>query len=300
MLDNYLQLNWRAATILHATDPEWKRKVFVGGLVLLIPIVGWPALLGYRKAFVQQLVAGNEPVLPEWRGRFWAHTAEGFKAIFVIFAYLAPVILWFFICVADHPSNSELPWIAIACFLLLLPIFSPLAVPVLVNYFIWFATVPSLNWQTGMSILCTYSAVTFLIPAGFLQVSRTGKIRSAFNLWAMGRLLIKYPQRYLEAWLGSCCLSLIGHFAIPFSPWGVLWCYLGIVYVFNEVPFQDDEKEHHYLQQSWIAKVEAGEFETFQQESKRITTHYQGKTESPDRSSAFTTVRMGLFEIPVR
>ena len=62
------QLNWKASTLFMATDPDWKRKIFVGGLVLLIPIIGWPAILGYRKVVVERLVDGALPLLPEWRG----------------------------------------------------------------------------------------------------------------------------------------------------------------------------------------------------------------------------------------
>ena len=30
-------------------------------------------------------------------------------------------------------------------------------------------------------------------------------------------------------------MSLFGHFAIPLSPWGVAWCYLAIIFLFNEI-----------------------------------------------------------------
>jgi hypothetical protein len=30
-------------------------------------------------------------------------------------------------------------------------------------------------------------------------------------------------------------MSLAGHFALPIAPWGVVWCYLGILTLFNEV-----------------------------------------------------------------
>jgi hypothetical protein len=40
---------------------------------------------------------------------------------------------------------------------------------------------------------------------------------------------------HLEAWWRSGLMSLAGHLALPVSPWGVVWCYLGIVLLFNEL-----------------------------------------------------------------
>jgi hypothetical protein len=84
-------------------------------------------------------------------------------------------------------------------------------------------------------------------------VSRSGRICSAFDLpQALARVGRCLPA-YLEAWVGSGLISLVGHLCVPFSPWGVVWCYLSIVYCFNEVPLAaGDQEEATYLNDSWI------------------------------------------------
>jgi hypothetical protein len=73
------------------------------------------------------------------------------------------------------------------------------------------------------------------IPAGFLQVSLTRRYRSAFALWRAIPFVLLNFSLYLEAWWHSVLMSLAGHLALPFPPWGVVWCYLGIVFLFNEL-----------------------------------------------------------------
>ena len=72
-------------------DPEWRGKVFTGGLLLLVPFFGWFATLGYRKDLIGHLFRGDDPPLPTWRGRFWFHTREGLKAASVIFTQYLPL-----------------------------------------------------------------------------------------------------------------------------------------------------------------------------------------------------------------
>src|SRR5580658_9037008 len=60
-----VRLDWRSACLFMAVDPSWRRKVWIAGLVLLIPVIGWPAILGFRKEAIFRLVHGNHPVLPD-------------------------------------------------------------------------------------------------------------------------------------------------------------------------------------------------------------------------------------------
>ena len=298
MVQSPLQLNWRAASLLFALDPAWKRKLFLAGLVLLIPVVGWPTLLGYRKAFIERLIKGQSPIMPEWRGQFLHHMSEGFKAVFVIFAYLSPIFIWFLLRMQGELASAELPWFAISLLLLIFPIFSPLLLPLLIQYFMWFVDDPSLRLGEGMAMLTLYTAVTFFIPAGFLQVSKTTRICSAFNLPAAFALIKNWPRRYCEAWLGSGLMSLMGHFAIPLSPWGVAWCYLGIVYAFNEVPMKERGRSG-YLSDSWISKVNDGFLETLHHDRGRYLMRYTHLEPVTNVPLNLTTLRAGLFEIPI-
>ena len=40
------------------------------------------------------------------------------------------------------------------------------------------------------------------------------------------RRIARGPREYLEAWVGSGLVSLVGHFSGVLAPWGVVWCYL--------------------------------------------------------------------------
>src|SRR5204863_6693750 len=71
--------------------------------------------------------------------------------------------------------------------------------------------------------------------AGFLQVSMTGRHRAAFAVWRTLPFVARHLRGYCGAWWRSGIMSLAGHLALPLSPWGVVWCYLGILALFNEV-----------------------------------------------------------------
>jgi hypothetical protein len=93
--------------------------------------------------------------------------------------------------------------------------------------------------------------LVFLIPSGFLQVSLTRRYRSAFAFWRAIPFVARNLPLYLEAWWHSSLMSLAGHPALPLSPWGVVWCYLGIVFVFNELLLRAGLVPHG----SWLGRA---------------------------------------------
>ena len=126
------------------------------------------------------------------------------------------------------------------------------------------------------------------------------KLRAARTKWR--QTLHEVNRRYLEAWVGSSLLSLLGHFCVPFSPWGVAWCYLGITYFFNEVPHPArgagtkpeaetpfDQFRDHY----W------GGFQAVPRGP--LLVRYEPLPSAPARwpRSSFTVVRLGPIELPV-
>lgn len=234
------RLDWRAAATFVCADPDWGTKIFRGGLLLLFPPLGWPVALGYRKVLIGRLATRAEPVLPDWEGnvlRFWR---EGMQALGIIFLHYSPVFVLYVIKVARHgaPDLPWVPWMAFFAFFLLL---TPFLLPALV--------IASSEWAGGsafragevLGVLAYFALATFLIPAAFLQVSRTGRYLSAFHWRASLGLVVRHFRLYLEAWTFSCSIALVGHFCIPFSPWGVFWCYQSIVYSFNEIRMHTGE-----------------------------------------------------------
>jgi hypothetical protein len=278
-------------------DPAWRSKLWKAGLVLLIPGVGWPALLGYRKKAVFRLASGTAPILPDWEEGLGSFTRGGHQAMGVIHAYLSPLYLWFLLRVVNPAFLAGVPWGAVLLFFLVFPIFSMLILPAGLVYARW--RLPELDvsaWEL-YAMAVAFPLVVFFIPAGFLNVTRTRRMLSAFDVPQAVWLIARHPRRYVEAWVGSSLLSLLGHFCVPFSPWGVAWCYLGITYLFNEVPHPEggtgsgspfDEFRHRYWQG----------FRAIPRGPLLIRYEPLPGVAAPWPRSPFTVVRPGPFEVP--
>lgn len=284
-----------------ATDPEWKRKIGAAGWVLLIPIIGWPAILGYRTAAIEHLVSGQHPILPEWKGRLGTYTVKGLKAVLVINAWFAPVLIWVIVRLCQSPHADQVPWMMIAAFFLLIPIFSTLIVPTLVLFARFGLPEAAISMQEALFISAVFTLITFIIPAGFMNVSRTGRYISAFEIpWILGTISRNF-RTYVEAWIGSSIVALIGHSCLPVSPWGIVWAYLAIVYFFNEIPLCDPNgNDVKYLSDSWFHKLQPTYWASVTCHSTRWTQVYSSTpgTDSPDivRLSA---LRFGPILVPL-
>jgi Protein of unknown function (DUF4013) len=69
-------------------DPAWIRKILIGA-VLVLTIVGIPAVVGYVMRIMRAVVSGTDRPLPEWDGvgELWI---DGLKAIVVAFVWGLP------------------------------------------------------------------------------------------------------------------------------------------------------------------------------------------------------------------
>jgi len=233
-------LDVRSACLFMTADPQWRRKLFFAGLVLMLPAVGWPMLLGYRKLTIDRVHSGADPVLPEWGGNFGKCLTEGLKCCAVIAAYLLPASALTWSVIASTGHLRDLPWLPAACFLFAFPIFAPIALPTTLAYLAAVPAEPLPAWLAAL-LIAAYAASVFVIPLGFLRVSLTGRYLSAFNLSECAKFGARNARLFLLAWFHSSIVSLLGHFCIPFSAWGVAWAYLAIVYLFNEVLVRDKE-----------------------------------------------------------
>lgn len=290
------QLNWRGASLFIQEDPHWRRNIWKAGLFLFVPIIGWPTLLGYRKVAIEHLVHGREPLLPKWDGNVLLYLREGFKALLVINLWFLPLLCWVIIKFMSHHQSSQVSWLAICSFCLALPILSTMLIPGVVLLGRFYVSTPIFSNEETLLIHLLFVATTFFIPVGFLNVSRTGRYLSAFDFrWTLPTLRRNF-RNYTEAWVVSGIMSLIGHFIIPFSPWGVTWCYLSIVYLFNEVPLLKKEiNDVDYLKNSWFDHFRNRHFEQFKVRRKGLMVYLISK----DRKSqqAITHKAIGLAGI---
>jgi hypothetical protein len=220
----------------------------------------------------------------------------------IINLYYLPAWIYMIFKFSAHPGGAEIPWWWLAAFFAVLPIFSTLIIPCLVFWGLFLINPPVFSFPESLVIGVFVSGLTFLIPAGFLNVSRTGRMRSALNVASGLGLIRETFPRYVEAWFGSCVVSLIGHLCVPFSPWGVVWCYLAIIYSFNEVPrFRKNAEARAYLHQSAFPRFRDCFWTGYECLKRgRFTERLQRKLFAPDNTGveAFSVVKLGPFRVP--
>lgn len=284
---NSLKLNIAAACLFITEDRNWRKKVFIGGLVLLIPLVGWFILLGYRKVCIDNLLGSDKKLLPEWEGNYLKYLKEGFLCSCVIFIYLLPATSLYLGTLVSQNLVNILPIKLILSTLFFFPIFSPLALPFSVLYLMFIAP-EGLNYFCGFGIIFLYFFLVFLIPLGFIQVSIHKKYTSAFNFIECLKFGYRNFFMYIEAWFESSIISLIGHFCLPFSPWGVTWAYLGIVYNFNEVLYHDLGRNFF-----WYNKLNSKNW------SSSKSLEYMAFKKYPDSSNCLCCLYICGFYLPL-
>lgn len=226
-----VELHPHAAGLFLLGDPDWRRVLWRGGLVVVTPFVGWHTVLGFRRHLITRLLHGPD-ALPTWSGRSRRYFFDGIKAGCVIFAYLAPLyVVAFGIALTRgwHPNTTS-PWIP-ALFLtfpFLLPLSLPFTVVVLLAR-------GFLQPMESAFLLSTFFVMVFTIPAAFLQVSITGRFRSAFVVTRVATFLRRHGALYARAWRRSVPIALASHVVLPIGPWSIVWAYCSVMFLFNEV-----------------------------------------------------------------
>ena len=232
-----MRLHAHAAGLCPLADPEWRQKLWTLGLWLFVPVLGWPAVLGYRARFVSHLFGPADSVLPRTSEGIVTFALEGLRAVGVIFGYLSPLYAALAFTAWERGFVPDVSNFALAGFFLLVPIFSTLSFPIACGLLSVGERALLSPFECAL-FMSAFTLIIFLVPAGFLEVSRTGKHRSAFAIWRSLPFVARNFAAYVEAWLSSGAMSLLGHSALPVAPWGVAWCYLAIIVSFNEVLLQ--------------------------------------------------------------
>ena len=177
-------------------DQEWLKKIAIGALISLIPIVGGFVLMGWALEITRRIIKNEPETLPEFTD-FGELLSKGFKVFVVQLAYFFPIIL-LFIC----------------------------------GYLVSFAGMAGLGQNTDISseLLGSSAALVMVcvtcitIPLLFLsgiasQVARgrladTGMLSQALNLREVVRItkagLGKYLLAFLMVFLAAMILSPIG------------------------------------------------------------------------------------------
>jgi hypothetical protein len=82
-------------------DPDWIKKIVIGGLVTLIPVVGSLLALGYMVSIGRNVIQGNPHPLPDWSA-FGQMLIDGLYALVIYFVYTLPILI--VLCLVLLPS----------------------------------------------------------------------------------------------------------------------------------------------------------------------------------------------------
>lgn len=74
-------------------DLEWLKKVLIGGIVSLVPIVSFAAM-GYGFEETRRVYEGRELPLPEWDD-FGSYFSKGLMAFIALLTYALPIIIFY-------------------------------------------------------------------------------------------------------------------------------------------------------------------------------------------------------------
>jgi hypothetical protein len=243
-------LNLRTISLFMTEDPQWVFAIrHIGWWILLCPPFGWLIALGYRKEVVLCLACNSSSPLPKWQGApylLW----EGIKALGVIIVYFSPYI----ICAWHWGSPSG--WNDLyggLCYVLMSLSLVPITLPLTPIIFSLYDHGFSFTFGESLFLLVSSIGITFFIPLGFMRVARRGRFIDALHIFKAASILMRHGRRYVHAWWLSLRLTFSALSLGPFTPWGIAWSYLGIVYSFNHIlatsPHSEDRR---YYQDGWL------------------------------------------------
>jgi hypothetical protein len=185
-------------------DPDWVQKIVIGGILSLIPIIGWFLVMGYMIAVGRNVIRGNPQPLPDWAD-FGQFLVDGLYAFVISLVYALPILI--LMCIVLFPalalggafdsSSEELNAIGvlgICCFTLFSVIYGIV-----------------MGW--------------LFYPAALARYADTGDVAAALRfgeVWAVSRA---NPVVFLMALLVSWVAGLLAQF-------GVILCLVGVLFTY--------------------------------------------------------------------
>lgn len=180
-------------------DPNWWKKLFIGTLILLIPIIGWLVVNGWRLEIIKRVAKDHPEPLPSFN-EFGSYLSLGVKSFLVYIVYKSPLILFFMIIIS----------------LFLVPFWPNGNVSDIELVFLFFFIIGGLIIAFPIDLILTF----FERPAQ-MELAVKGELSSAFNLSAVGDLL--------KITWGQILLALLVVFlaAVIIHPIGTILIFIG-------------------------------------------------------------------------
>ncbi len=177
-------------------DEDWLKKIALGGLLSLIPVIGIFLVIGYGLEVTKRVIKGDVEVLPDWSD-FGGYLTKGFLVFLIAFVYLLPVIL-VQIC-------SSLPFLYENADETLLTVFTIVTV--------------CFGCFTFLYSLAAY----LVLPAAVGRYAATGELGEAFKLGAIFGMVKDNLGTYGMVLLGGIIASLVASL-------GSIACVIGVLF----------------------------------------------------------------------
>jgi hypothetical protein len=179
-------------------DEDWIKKIGLGGLLSLIPIIGWLIVLGWGVEITKRVINKDPEILPDWSD-FGGYLMRGFLVFLVVFVYMLPVTIFSgcsggLTALADSYGEDAIITAA---------------------------------WAITSCISCViflYSIATYLIlPAAIGKYAITDELGEAFKLNEIFSMVRENLGTYGMVLLGGLVASLV-------SGLGVIACVIGVLF----------------------------------------------------------------------
>ena len=222
------------------SQPYWAQKVrALGWCLCLVPPLGWLMALGFRKQIVFNLLNPNTYPLSETTftlSDYLQLLQDGFCALVVMSIYFIPTLglSWFLGAVQPQMTTSEI-FLGFIKYTVASLSFPPLTLGGVNLYYQAYLPEFYLSTVEGILIIILFMLTTFILPLGYMQIGKRGKWRDAFNLFQLLTTFLSKPKGYLCAWRDSLKLTLSAFTLGLHTPWGIIWSYQGIVWLFNRL-----------------------------------------------------------------
>lgn len=180
-------------------DRDWLKKIGIGGLLLLIPLIGSFFLLGWVVELVRRVILDDPEPLPDW-SNLMDFLVKGFQAWVISLVYSLPVVI-LSVCTNSVPillqGNGGDDTMA--------------------------TIVALLSICFGCVIFLFSLALGFILPAALGQFAATGQMGAAFRFSEVFALVRAEPMAFLLTLLGSVLASIVASL-------GIILCIIGVIF----------------------------------------------------------------------
>jgi hypothetical protein len=180
-------------------DENWVAKIIIGGIIAIIPVIGWFFVIGYMVGIARNVIQNNPRPLPEWSD-FGQMLVDGLYGFVIGFVYMLPLIIvacifyapgmWLFS--GDNGDAGTAGAMFSCCF----------------SFF---------------AVLYGFFAGWFLIPSALGRYADTDDLGSALRINEVLDLSRANPGAFLVALLVSVLAGFLAGF-------GVILCCIGVLF----------------------------------------------------------------------